>query len=375
MNTKNIVLIICLFVFFVGCSTSQIDKLDTNYHLVENCRVYDKQGKLIKTIFNGTGSCYLNDDGSVLFSDAKGLSLYDANFNFIWRLEMLVHHMISKTKNGDYLVLASENHPYDGKIVRFDRILRISEKGKIVGEFNVFKRLEEIEKRTYEDILNAPWLSSYFMMAKGMLKLNNFRERDLSESEKETYVGAVSETYHFNSVSEITEMKELNGNVVVSPGLRNIIIILSPDLSQIVHIFPAPSPLIHDVYFKNEQLVIYNNEANFTASYLFQQPKRSAIQLFDYPSMSLVRSYGDRDSEFFYAEKFGGGSLLPNGNIVFSHYVGKTQQFFVREVDTNGKMLHEKLIGNTVDVGTVLYVKVCNMSSFLSKNKWNQIDL
>ena len=91
--------LILLAVIISACSTqgkkpNQANTDDTKtsvtnlkgMHLLENCRVYNQDGIVIKNILND-GICYLNDDGSALVTDTdKTLSLFDANCKLIWKI-------------------------------------------------------------------------------------------------------------------------------------------------------------------------------------------------------------------------------------------------------------------------------------------------
>lgn len=378
---------IWLFINLCACTTlpttpKQTYKFDPanlgKGHLVESCRVYDLNGELLRTIINGKGLCYLVDDGSVLFSDLKStLTYFDQDYNVIWKKQIVAHHQINVAKNGDFLVLGSENHTLNGKVFRFDTFFRISKDGQIISKFSLFDQKEALEKFIETAFTNQTALGSYYSNG-----INYFKARDkikpVSHLEQELYgPDVVGEFTHANSIYEIPENISKNsafkeGNIIINLSHLGAILILSSDFKEMETAIPAPSPFTHDVHvLKNGSLFIYNNFFNYKTPADYKKKIFSAIEIYDFPSMNLINSYGHASQESFFSKISGGGDFLQNGAFIFSTVEGNLA--FIKMYNINTKNLIEKQMGFVDKFGIFQQIKYRDMTEFLSKNHFQKI--
>lgn len=372
---KKILFLACFLLItalLASCSTTRPEG-----HLVVTCRIYDKNGKIVRTILDGRGVCFLNDDGSVLYSNwSSELIFYDKNFNQIWKKKAIAHHQINKTSNGDYLLLFSENHLVNGKLVRFDKIVRIDPRGNIVGEFNIFKNFEKIEQKITQTLIESESFSSYSLAALHRMYNRKNAFRILTEQDKVAYNNAEIEYFHVNSIYEIDKNKNKSkelapGNIIVNFTIKGVALIFNSELSEIVKVIIAPSFFTHDLHLTPEgDLFVYNNFANYQRVSNLKEKNFSAVQIYEYPSMNLKFSFGDKMIDRFHSRAYGGGQVLENGEVVFSDINDEVASISL--VGKDGSLIKKFRIGELETLGSFQQVKFRDMSNFLKNNQWDK---
>jgi hypothetical protein len=133
-----------------------------------------------------------------------------------------------------------------------------------------------------------------------------------------------------------------------------------------------PEAYNHDVQvLPDGSLFVYRNFANGVRSVFANAPMLSAIQIYEYPSMNIKFSYGDKPEERFYSKFWGGGSVLPNGDVVFTDIDSDklSINYFSLENRKNKKIF----IGENKCIYNIQQVKYRNLNNFLANNKWNEL--
>ncbi len=319
----------------------------------------------------------MNDDGSfVSAASKKALRFYSKDYELIWEKKLMATHQINKTTNGDYLVMQSENKNFQGKIVRFDSFLRINEKGETVGEFNVYNRLQELEAAIDQLQKNVDSFSTYNLSALARLAITkkDFYLRKLEPQEKNLY-GADFEPFHANSIYELGEGGAKHqglkaDDLIINLAYRGIFLVVSSDLKNIVRIIPAPSAFTHDIHFlPNGDLFVYNNNANYILNSFVRAPMQSAVQIYRYPQMDLLREVGSKENEKFFSYCCGGGTVMANGDIYYSSLDDDKKLAYLNYFNKETGEIRKTLLGELNKLSHLQEVKVRDMSLFLGNNK------
>ncbi len=132
-------------------------------YLFNGCEVHDADFVKIHT-FPGDFCRYLPSGEILSFVTGSGLLLFDADLKMRWRLDVGdVHHHIAAPPAGPLYVLSShDDHVYRGKRLRFDVVLKVSRRGRILARWCTFDHLETIKrslpfKHPAEDDATGGW--------------------------------------------------------------------------------------------------------------------------------------------------------------------------------------------------------------------------
>ncbi len=219
-------------------SNLRAENLD-EYSFQSACVIHNLKGDIVKEIPGDI--CIFMDDGSYISASGTSLRSISADSSLQWFLEIPVHHQINLSHDKKrILVLSSEFLTREGVKTRDDRFLIVSLDGKILHDNTIGELLPS------KELLQLPITNSFSIW-------KDFK----------------TESSHFNSIFEIQEIPLRKdapwlapGNIIVN-SVRLGVLVLTPDLKQVLHRFTYPRSYDHQVHdvqiLPTGNLLLFNN--------------------------------------------------------------------------------------------------------------------
>lgn len=225
-----------LFFFMMGCAHKKVIRDELS--LVIGCSIYNMDGKIHKS-FPGE-ECVFFDDGTFVTynSKKKTLQKYDQKLSEIWSLNIHVHHGIHITEKGDLLINSSEVQ----KKIRYDKLLLVSQDGKIKNSFSFADHLEEIKKNfSHNQKYFVPYATDW--------------EKNLDFTHEYTHLAASYEVSE-----EIKNFAPKGSYLLTFNSLGRGVYVLSADFSKLISYRKLPYKIFHDVQrFSDTEIVYFVN--------------------------------------------------------------------------------------------------------------------
>ena len=319
MKKKNLMDLILLVIFFVLTILIIIQILkyvkqpaDKTYILIHES-IIDNKGN---TVYSSPHNIfYIYDNGNHLARNVGKVDLYSPKGELIWSKEYRVHHEIEKGEDNNIYILTRENRTYNEKEVEFDKIVKLSENGSFIDEWDTFENLDEIQR--------------LFDSENYTVKYNK---------------RGVFDYFHANSIDYIPknanddDPRFQEGNLIISLSHVELIVILDKNSKEIVwHWGPGELEFMHTPrMLRNGNIIIFENGA------LEPENKRnySRIIELDPVKKEIVWEYKADPPESFYSSVKGSVQELPNNNLL----VCEAMAGHVFEIDKNKTIIWETYV-------------------------------
>lgn len=282
--------------------------------------------KSFKANVHGT---YLLEDGNVVVNlEYVGMARLDACGDVVWTLKEGNHHSISRAGDGSFWVPGVSSEPrsgsehysdgfpgLSGKKVWLDRILHVSEDGKILDEINVLDVIYENDLERYiPKALGGAWASAKSINP-DITHLNDVEPLSSAQADEYPLFDA--------------------GDLLVSLRNLNLVFVLDPETMNVKWHSSDPYVNQHDPDFVgNGWIGVFDNNYGFKGGKLsdgsriiFLNPRTDSIEV----------RFPTQYSEPFYTATQGKWQLLGNGNMLLS----ETTRGRAVEVSPDGKTVWE----------------------------------
>ena len=240
----------------------------------------------------------------------QGVWKVDWNSQVIWKSRYFVHHDIEPLPDGSFWTTRREkNREYQGRLVVFDALQRISAEGQLLEKWYTFDHLEEL-KRWHKPLTLDTVATT-------------------TSSKKYDY-------YHLNTVKVLPEnphgasdRRFRKGNLLICLRNANLIAILDQDTMKVVWGYgPDQLDWPHmPVMLPTGNILVFDNGIH---------RKFSRVVEINPVTKEIVWSYGDAQKGFFSALQ-GSAQRLPNGNTL----ICESDRGHVFEVDYHGTVVWE----------------------------------
>ena len=283
-----------LLLILISVFLSEARAFDVNrYSLQNGCTVHDTTGKKILEV---PGSyCVFLDDGSVVSASSTSLRLLGPDLSVQWTLDIPVHHQVNLSEDRQKILFLSSSYvKIRNRDFRDDRFVIVSMKGEILHDVSISALLPE------DKLLDLPITNEVNM---------SFDVR--------------AERSHFNSIFEIPAVKPrddapwLRGGNIIANSVKLGIVILSPDLSKVLHHFTYPRSRKHQVHdakiLPSGKLLLFNNHAISPEKIAY-----STVDEVDPVTFAPEFILGNNQKEHFFAGSRSGTHSLGDDIIVFS---------------------------------------------------------
>lgn len=293
------------------------------------------------------------EDGSIVFNVAhKGLVKLDRCGMVVWTVNKMTHHSVFLANDGTFWVPSQIHHAktlerFPGREPHFleDRILNVSEEGKIIREISFLKLL-------FDSGLYGLLASS------GELATNNG--------------GFTSyEPTHINDIEVFSEESQKShpnikpGDLLVSSRNLNLLIAFDPVTLEVRWWQMGPWLRQHDPdILPNGRISIFNNNPDHRSGRLFGG---SNIMEIDPATRAITVTYPKGNSDIFYTEIMGTHQYLPNRNLLIT----ESREGRVFEVTERGEIVWEYV--NRFDEDEVGLVEGAQRydRSFFNVSEWS----
>lgn len=257
-------------------------------------------------------------NGDIVFNfNGRGLVKIDKNSNVIWKLKDDYHHSVYKDDNGFLWVPGRKtvNDTIDTFLLLHppyyeDYICKISPDGEILEKFSI---IEVFYNSGMESILFADGSWTTEKNANDITHLNDI---DILEPNAAKYFPL------FNA-----------GDIMVSMRHLNLIMIIDSETKKIKWSMTGPYIRQHDPDFTEDgNIIVFDNRTDDSDGEILGG---SRILIIDPMTRNINIAYqGDLENKF-YTNIAGKQQLLPNGNILITHYQGGR----IFEVTENGEIV------------------------------------
>jgi hypothetical protein len=287
------------------------------------------------TTIRGGGS-YLFSNGDILINAGGQTSRLDACGNVLWTVEESNHHSIARAEDGYFWIparssgkhAASERYPegfpgFGGKKLRLDRILHITENGKIIDDITVL------------DILYENDLERYIPKA-----LGGPRPSPQTVKDDVTHVNDVEPLS--SSMADEYPLFEA-GDLLVSLRELSLVLVFDPESLSVKWYSVDPFIYQHDPDFVgNGWIGVFDNNFDLSGGKMLGGSR--VIFLQPHTGITEVRFPTER-SERFYTHVRGKWQQLGNGNMLLT----ESNPARVVEVDSSGRTVWEWIQEPTQD--------------------------
>lgn len=321
--------------FFLFITFSLGQSWSTN-HLVNGCRVFDFQGKIVRD-FPGRLCVFLSDCRFASYDNQK-LTFFGTNSEKLWQIEGYFHHQLNLSPDGEsILAMGSELVDLEGKQVRSDVLMVINLKGEVVHKTTALELWKQVKLKA---------------------RLRNSNQEMLQLSKVE------NELSHFNSFYEVPLARQKSYGKYIVNSREDGVLLISSDLKKVLGFFKIPQSFDHQVHdaqiLPNGHLLVFNNVNRKTSGMDFS----SSILELDVKTLKKKFEISATPKSFFFSPTGSSVQKLDNDHYLISHLL-------------MGSMIYSKIKKDFIEIilGTHLLdgvptptqqVKAIDLKQFLS---------
>lgn len=332
MTKKLFASLSILFFATSGGNTKPLDKKD--FYLA-SCYILNSDFEIVRQLSPGW-VCQVKPDGGWLASDNKTLFNYNSDGSILWKKDGVYHHQIKLWNNKSVLVLTSESHTVNGKLVRFDAVQMLNlDDGSVQHQFSSYDEIYKTQKLK-NSAIDGPLYS--------ILPLKDTNAKSIKV-----------EKSHWNAISFFN-------NEIIINELRSVAFALNKNL-QFVRFIPFSKVLgltnflrTHDFQVLGEDHFLFFNNQSTT---------RKTYSVYEIKNGSLVFNFPNKKIDFEPVRCCGGVQKFENEYLVGFPAKDINENYStVGLISNDGNWLIKKRIRTRIqDIRKIPY------SDFLKKNK------